>query len=488
MGAALSEPARRPAAEPLDLVLDLGKTRSKLLVLTRQGDILAQAETASSTCSARLGTGPDAPAYSALDTDATAAWLTSSLASLGPLRPHLASATVSAHGAAVAAVEGEQLAWAIPDYEFAGFDERPANWAEQIGRFEETASPDLPLGLNIATQLDWLERHNPAAFGRGTLMPLAQYWAWWLSGVAASEPSSLGCHTHLWAPGQDSFSHLAQRRGWAARFAPVRRAWEVLGPVRPALAQRLGLPPTLRVHTGVHDSNACLARYLRSHPRMTLVTTGTWVVVMAPGAPERTLQAGDDQLCNVSVRQERVPTGRFMGGREVQQLCAGADPALANAQDLQQLLARGLMALPGFERQGGPFRHREGQVLDTHGPVNLHSLSPGERATLAALYAAQVTAWTMDRLGGAGPVVVEGPFSHNPVYTGALATLAPAERLLVSTDPLEGTARGAWMLSHWTEPGITMPATQAAVPLGGSALQAYHQRWCGRVAADQPAG
>ena len=89
MGAALSEPARRPAAEPLDLVLDLGKTRSKLLVLTRQGDILAQAETASSTCSARLGTGPDAPAYSALDTEATAAWLASSLASLGPLRPHL---------------------------------------------------------------------------------------------------------------------------------------------------------------------------------------------------------------------------------------------------------------------------------------------------------------------------------------------------------------------------------------------------------------
>jgi sugar (pentulose or hexulose) kinase len=312
------------------------------------------------------------------------------------------------------------------------------------------------------------------------LLPLPQFWAWWLSGVASSEVSSLGCHTHLWAPDAGSYSALAKQRGWAQRFAPMRRAWEVLGPLRPQLAQRLGLPSGLRVHVGAHDSNACLARYLRSHPRMTLVSTGTWVVVMAPGAAARTLDAELDMLCNVSVRQEPVPTARFMGGRELQQLCAGADPALANAESLARLLAAGVLALPGFEAQGGPFRHQLGRVVSNDGERQLSTLAPPERATLAALYAAQVTAWLVDHLGAAGPLIVEGPFAHNSVYLGALAALVPLT-VMASSDELEGTARGAWMLAHWTRPSIITPATQAIEPLMPDALRALHARWCREV-------
>ena len=458
---------------PLDLVLDIGKTRSKLLVLDRAGQVVAQADHASGALPATA-----VCPWGALDTAGIEAWLCEALVALGPLRQRLARAVTSAHGAAFAAVDEQGLCWPVPDYEFEGFDDRPADWPQQIGAFAETQSPDLPRGLNAATQFDWLERHAPAAFARGQLLPYAQYWAWWMSGVAASEASSLGCHTHLWNPTRGQPSLLAQQRGWSERLAPVRRAWEVLGPVRPALAQRLGLPPSLRVHTGAHDSNACLARYLRSHPRLTLVTTGTWIVVMAPGAPERRLDAELDLLGNVSVRHERVPTGRFMGGRELQQLCAGAEPDLANEADLQSLLQRGVMALPGFETQGGPFRQQHGTVVDAQGEIALLGLSPAERATLAALYAAQVTAWIIERLGGLGPTIVEGPFSRNPVYTGVLAALLPREALMVSADPLEGTARGAWMLAHWTEPAVTSPATRPAVPLGGAALVALHARWC----------
>jgi hypothetical protein len=34
------------------------------------------------------------------------------------------------------------------------------------------------------------------------------------------------------------------------------------------------------------------------------------------------------------------------------------------------------------------------------------------------------------------------------------------------------------MLAHWTEPAVTSPATQAALPLGGAAVEALHERWC----------
>ena len=471
--AALSEAA---GTGHLDLVLDIGKTRTRLFVLDGQGVVQAQAEQASTSVSAG--------AYLALDVPGITAWLEHAIVALGPLRARLQRAVVSAHGAAFAALDGDRLAWPVPDYEFEGFDDRSACWPETIGPFEETQSPDLPRGLNAATQFDWLERQGHAVRTK-QLLPYPQYWAWWLSGVAASEPSSLGCHTHLWNPTAGVFSALAQRRGWAAAMAPLRRAWDLLGPVRPTLAARLGLPVALQVCVGVHDSNACLARYLRSHPRLTLVTTGTWVVVMAPGAPAQALGARRDMLANVSVRQEAVPTGRFMGGRELLHLCAGADPASANLRDLQGLLSRGLMAEPGFEVQGGPFRARTGCVRDLRGPVALHSLSPAERATLAALYSAQVTAWVVDRLGGLGPVVVEGPFAHNAVYTQVLAQLCSPSPVLTSHDELEGTARGAWMLTHWTEPGIR-PSAAAQVQGGGlPGLQALHQRW--RAAVDERA-
>lgn len=473
----MSEQAASPGA--LDLVLDIGKTRSKLLVLDRSGQVMAEADHASGT----LRDGP----WDALDVPGIEAWLCEALPALGPLRAHLSRAVVTAHGAAFAAVDDTGLCWPVPDYEFEGFDQRPAGWADEVGDFSETNSPDLPRGLNAATQFDWLERHAPGTFARGRLLPYAQYWAWWLCGVAASEVSSLGCHTHLWDPGLGAPSALARRRGWAARLAPVHRAWEALGLVRPALASRLGLPPGLRVHVGAHDSNACLARHMRSHPRMTLVTTGTWIVVMAPGAPPRRLQAELDLLCNVSVRQERVPTGRFMGGRELEKLCGGADPTLANETDLLGLLHAGVMALPGFESQGGPFRQAQGEVVDADGPIAPERLGPSQRATLAALYTAQVTAWIIEHLGGCGPTIVEGPFSRNPVFTGVLDTLLAHGAVQVSVDPMEGTARGAWMLTHWTEPGIRQTDTQPAVPFASpllpALLTALHARWCEQVEA-----
>jgi sugar (pentulose or hexulose) kinase len=115
--------------------------------------------------------------------------------------------------------------------------------------------------------------------------------------------------------------------------------------------------------------------------------------------------------------------------------------------------------------------------------VALLDLSAAERATLAALYGAQVTAWLVDRLGGLGPVVVEGPFAHNPVYTQVLAQLCGPAPVFTSTDTLEGTARGAWMLTHWTEPGISPAATARVQPAEMPGLQALHQRWLAGLAA-----
>ncbi len=337
----------------------------------------------------------------------------------------------------------------------------------------------------MGRQLDWLDRHPAQPLADvDTLLPYAQYWSWWLSGVAASEVSSLGCHTLLWAPRAQAFSGWAQRRGWAARFAPLRKAWEVLGPIRGELATELGLPMDISVHVGVHDSNACLAPYLRSWPRMTLVSTGTWVVVMAPGAPQRRLAAERDQLANVSVRGGCVPTARFMGGREVARLCAGAAPGLADLKRLGDLLARGLQIIPAFENQGGPFAAHAGEIrLDGRSWTLAQwkeQVPAADRATAAACYAASMCAWLIDQLGGAGPVVLEGPFGSNATIASCLQALLPGMEVLVSDDSIEGTARGGWLLTRWTRAAATSPQVLPSHPCPPSlstALAGHHRAW-----------
>ena len=460
----------------LTLVIDIGKSHAKLLLVNESGEVLEQHGRKNAPVTAALG-------YTALDIGGLTDWMCSTLAA-SPLTRRCARVIPCTHGAAFVALDGNGLAWPAMDYEFDGYagQTSPLHQAYQSQRdaFDATLSPDLPVGLNAARQLYWLQHTHPDAWARTrSLLPYPQYWAWWLCGVAASEVSSLGCHTQLWAPDQQGYSALAQSQGWAALFAPLAPAWQVLGTVRPALAEALGLPLACEVHAGVHDSNACLARYLSNAHDLTVVSSGTWTVLMAPDAPTATLRAECDMLCNVNVLGQATPTARFMGGREFAAILDGAPPDLGTLDDVQQLLRSHTVALPSFAPQGGPFMHRAGQVLRGGKTIALQALSPSQRSALAALYCAQITAWLVLQLrpsSAAATVVVEGPLAHNALYLGLLQALLPAHQCQASTDAMEGTARGAWMLSRWPTPA-TAHSLQAAPHYAVDGLQDYHAAW-----------
>ncbi len=71
-------------------------------------------------------------------------------------------------------------------------------------------------------------------------------------------------------------------------------------------------------------SNASLLPHLASRkPPFTIVSTGTWVILMAPGLSIEGLDPTDDTLANVDVEGRPVATARFMGGREYSMI-AGA--------------------------------------------------------------------------------------------------------------------------------------------------------------------
>ena len=105
-------------------------------------------------------------------------------------------------------------------------------------------SPNLPRGLNLGRQPFYLERMFPAEFARASaFLAYPQYWAWRLSGVMATEVTSVGSHTDLWRPNEGRLSSMVDKLGWRRLFPPLRKAWDTLGSLKAEVAAATGLAP-----------------------------------------------------------------------------------------------------------------------------------------------------------------------------------------------------------------------------------------------------
>jgi sugar (pentulose or hexulose) kinase len=111
-------------------------------------------------------------------------WL---IEALGGFAGHPVEAIIPvAHGAAIVALQNNALPFPPLDYEHAIPDSVLGKYRGQRDSFAATGLPALPLGLNIGTQLHWLESLYGDTFRYAKLLPYAQYWAWVLSGENAA--------------------------------------------------------------------------------------------------------------------------------------------------------------------------------------------------------------------------------------------------------------------------------------------------------------
>ncbi len=343
------------------------------------------------------------------------------------------------HGAGFAALADDALLFAPFDYEAEPPATSMANYRALRSPFAETGSPALPQGLNFGAQIYWAQECYPEAMARAVLVPWAQFWAWWLSGVAVSEVSSLGCHSDLWNPDGADWSGLAQAQAWDKSFAPLARAGDVIGTISPAIAAATGLPAGVKVLAGLHDSNAALmaARGFAeiAQNEATVLSTGTWFIAMRlPANPVTTAQLPDarDCLVNVDVYGNAVPSARFMGGREIEALIEidtrrvdikPDQPALLGA--VPAVLAAGAMHLPTLAPGCGPFPKAQGRWVNR--PEAWY-----ERRAAACLYAALVADQALDLIGSDERLLVEGRFAEAEVFVRALATLRPGTKVFVA--------------------------------------------------------
>ncbi|WFE90309.1 FGGY-family carbohydrate kinase [Roseibium porphyridii] len=415
-------------------VIDIGKTNVKVAVV----DLEQRVEIGVLTRPNNVLPGPPYPHY---DIDGHWHFICDALKELN-LAHGIDALSVTAHGASAVLLDKEgRLASPVIDYEFTGPDDLETEYDEIRPAFSETGSPRLSMGLNVGAQIHWQLSNDPTLHDRiATVLTYPQYWTYRLTGKLANEVTSLGCHTDLWCPQQASYSSLIGKLDLGARMAPVKKAADLMGPLLPDVAQEIGIPADLKVTCGIHDSNASLYPYLQERrPPFSVVSTGTWVITLAIGGVDVTLDPSRDTLMNVNAHGDPVPSARFMGGREFDLVMSGREASCA-ARDVEHVLTEPILLFPAVDPRSGPFQGK------THSwNTDETNLSDGERYAAVSFYLALMTAECLKITGALGPSLVEGPFARNSLYLDMLA--AATERSVeTSSGSSTGTSTGAALL------------------------------------------
>ena len=444
-------------------VFDVGKTHAKLTLV----DPSLGQEVWSTRRANNIVQGA---ACRELDIVAIEAWLLESLRN-APGRERIAVIVPIAHGAAAVLVDRAGEVVAAPDYEDSCFDDVIEDYLPLRDGFSVTYSPSLPQGLNLGRQLFYLQTLRAETFQRAAhILMYPQYWAWRLSGAMAAEVTSLGTHTDLWRPHEKAYSTLARKQGWARMMPPQRSASDRLGRIRPGVADSTGLSNACEVTCGIHDSNASYLRFLMDREReaFTVVSSGTWTIVMANRGDLRRLVEQRDMLANVNAFGEPVATARYMGGREYEAIAQSGDEPTVDA--VIEVLSQGAIALPSFA-SAGPFAGRPGRI------EGAESLRATQRAALATIYSALMTAVLIESLGTAGEIFVDGPLARNPLFARLLAACVPVGT--VRTYPQGSGTRVAAHLAGLPSPAAG--ALHSVVPLRLPGLLEYQANWRHRL-------
>ena len=446
-------------------VIDIGRSTAKVATV----DLDSLSEVDSRKTPNTVVTGVPYPHH---DTDSLWRFVTEALAELNRDHPVDALCVTAHHAAAALVDEHGELALPVLDANYAGPDATAADYNRLRPEFAETFTPRLPGGHNLGAQLHWQSRAFAAEFASVRwIVPYPQFWAFRLTGVPASELSSLGCHTDLWNFETDLYSSLVLKQGWLDLMPEVRPASDILGLVRPELCAELGLKPRVPVHVGIEEDNATLLPHLLEHkaPVGVVVARGPWIDVYAPGGNLATLDPARDCLANLDAMGRPIPTARFMGIKEYARLVGDTPPAHIGDAAVARVLDESIMLLPAVAEGSGPFPDRKARWTYPE-----HTLDNEARFVAVSFYLALMTAECLELTGADGNTVVDGPFAGNRLFIEMLvaATERPVEPM---TGARASASLGAALLARLQPRVVEHPAR---APIQGSPLMsAYAQKW-----------
>jgi sugar (pentulose or hexulose) kinase len=335
----------------------------------------------------------------------------------------------TAHGTSIALIgEQNQEILACTDYEYK-FDKIFDHYKRLAPNFNESFTPFLENGLNIGQQIYYLYKKNPKMIKNTKfILTYPQYIAWKLSGNFSSEISYLGCHTHLWDFKKNKLSSFVKKLRLENKFPPMRKAWEVIG-------QKKIANSNLQIVNGVHDSNASYLYFKNSNIKnFTLVTTGTWYIIFNQKTSLTNLNPNLDMLANIDVFGKPVPTIRFMGGREYDNLMK-VFKITTNTKALKNFNYKNYLIYPSYA-SGGAFINKK---------ININffkKLKKGQIYYLICLYIAFVINFSLNKMKSSNTIILDGPITKNITIMKILSSLRSKQLVLKNKKEI-GTTLGA---------------------------------------------
>jgi sugar (pentulose or hexulose) kinase len=186
---------------------------------------------------------------------------------------------------------------------------------DQYGGEEEfshvTASPVLG-SLNSGMQLYRIRHERPELFEKILYaLHLPQYISYLITGVPATDITSIGCHTNLWNFNTKSYHEWVSKEGLIDKLPAIKPG-------------DMGIQTSfegkeLVAGIGLHDSSAALIPYLMSFREpFVLISTGTWCISLNPfnDSPLTTEELEHDCLCYLTYEGRPVKASRLFAGHE----------------------------------------------------------------------------------------------------------------------------------------------------------------------------
>lgn len=288
-------------------IFDIGKTNKKLLLFDNSFKVVYQHEQ-------KFPVIADEDGFECDDIDLITGWINKSLEELILKKEYeLVAVNFSTYGASLMFLDEEgnrltlvynylkEVSPAISENIFVDYGGK-----DEFCR--KTASPALGLLLNSGIQMLWLQQEKPEVFKNvKSILHFPQYLTYSLTHQIVSEPTSIGCHTFMWDFDQMDYHTWVADKGFVL---PKPITNDVVFPIEISGKK-------IKVGTGIHDSSASLAPYLKgSSKKFILVSTGTWCININPfnKEPLTAAQLEKDCLCYLSPDKAQVKSSRlFMG-------------------------------------------------------------------------------------------------------------------------------------------------------------------------------
>lgn len=428
-------------------IFDIGKTNKKVFLFDEQYKMVWEQ---SEVCEQTIDEDGD-PCE---DIGRLTAWFHQSLSQLAGLKDHsIKAVNFSAYGASFVYI-GEDNQPVAPLYNYLkAYPEELkkkfyAAYGGEITFSMLTASPVLG-SLNSGMQLYRLKHEQPNLFGKiSYALHLPQYLSFLLTGQAASDITSIGCHTNLWNFSQQHYHEWVYREGLIDKLAPIMPSTSVL-PTRTAPIPIAGI--------GLHDSSAAMIPYLESFREpFVLISTGTWCISMNPfnSSPLTVAELQKDCLCYMSFQGRPVKASRLFAGYEheqqVQRLAAhfNTSPACAaniqfDAQCIQKLRTGHKHTAENDDITpvtASVFRQRElnnfSSFEEAYHQLMLDIMDQQIISTRLVLHDTDVRR-----------IFVDGGFGRNQLYMHLLAEAFPGVEVFTASIP-QATAMGAALAIH----------------------------------------